>query len=185
MSRQGQFADKRIFAVISWHYFKMIANTADSYRFEPVFPAPPVGIADQVVEFWLRERALPNAAAARQRVRQLVYVIYAPNGDIAGVSTAYTGQAPNLGGGFYFYRMFIRPTDRVPGMMRRVTEMTFGLLRDNTPAGGPLGVIVVAENPKLHRPAAERQLERAGWHKIGTDPRRQPVWLRRFDETQP
>ncbi|MGH8400686.1 MAG: hypothetical protein ACRESU_06245 [Gammaproteobacteria bacterium] len=159
----------------------MTATTLEHYRFEAVFPKPAVEIAEQVIAFWLRERALPNEAAAQQRVAQLVYVIRAPDGEIAGVSTAYTGPVPNLGGTFYFYRMFIRRPDRVPGMMRRVTEMTFDTLRERTPAGGPEGVVVVAENRKLHRPAAERQLERAGWHKTGLDTRQQPVWLRRFD----
>jgi hypothetical protein len=159
----------------------MTVNTRENYRFEAVFPTPPPEVADRVVAFWLHHRALPDEASARVRVAQLVYVIYAPNGDIAGVSTAYTGQAPNLGGEFYFYRMFIRPEDRVPIMMRRVTEMTFDVLRERTPAEGPKGVVVVAENRKLHRPAAERQLQRAGWQKIGLDARQQPVWLRRFD----
>jgi hypothetical protein len=165
----------------SWHHGSMTANTLENYRFEAVFPAPPAQVADEVVAFWLREHALPSEAAARQRVAQLVYVIRAQDGEIAGVSTAYTGQAPKLGGAYYFYRMFIRPQDRVPIMMRRVTEMTFDVLRERTPAGGPQGVVAVAENQKLRRPAAERQFERAGWHKVGLDARQQPVWLRRFD----
>lgn len=159
----------------------MTANTLKNYRFEAVFPTPSVEIAEQVIAFWLRERALPNEAAARQRVAQLVYVIRTPDGEIAGVSTAYTGPAPKLGGEYYFYRMFIRPQDRVPIMMRRVTEMTFEVLEAHTRTGGPQGLIAVAENPKLRRPAAERQFERAGWHKIGLDARQQPVWLRRFN----
>ena len=52
--------------------------------------------------------------------RELVYVMENAAGEIAGVSTAYAAVAPRLGQRFYFYRTFVRSTDRAPNLPQRM-----------------------------------------------------------------
>ena len=82
-------------------------------------------------------------------------------------------------GKFYFYRMFIRPGDQIPGMMRVVTLATRDFLKPQHAPGGPGGFITIFENPKLMRPGLRRMMERNGFTHASRTPKGFDIW--RFD----
>lgn len=150
------------------------------YRLRPVLGALTPELQERVCAFWLREGALPDAAMAARRVRQVVYVVENAAAEIAGVSTAYIAVAPRLGRRFYFYRTFMREQDRRPRLPRLVLQLTYELLRERRPANGPLGMMIAGENPKLARRGTHRLLEKLGWEYLGLNPRGQPTWIKLF-----
>lgn len=151
-----------------------------AYRLVPVWQTVTPELATRVIDFWLREGALPDRTRAEGRIAELAYVIEKEDG-IAGVSTAHAGPAPKFGGVYYFYRMFIRPGDRVHGLAQNVTLATARLLESRAAAGGPAGVLVAAENPKLaSRALMQRLLGRHGWSYAGLNRIGQPTWEYRF-----
>ena len=71
--------------------------------------APQDGTAIQ--QFWLERGALRDAAAAQQRLPQVVAFARAEAGPVA-VCTAYPAVHPQFGQAFYHLRMFIEPSAR-------------------------------------------------------------------------
>lgn len=146
------------------------------YTVYNVYQAIPPELRDEIVEMWVRNQALPNREVALQRVDQVALAIRNPEGQMAGVSTVYPGDFQQRGNPYFFYRMFIQPVDRVPGLMRFITLQTCYLMRDRHVAGGPQGVIIVTENQKLMRPGMKRMFERNRYEYFGRDPRGYDVW---------
>jgi hypothetical protein len=68
-------------------------------------------LADEIVAFWRRHRALPRNVDPHQRARQAC-ALARIDGVLAGLSTAYAELYPPLARRFYFYRMFVDPALR-------------------------------------------------------------------------
>lgn len=137
-------------------------------------------LRDEIIDLWRRNRILPGPEEARRRVDQVVLAIRNPAGQVVGVTTVYTGDFQQRGNVYYFYRMFIQPSDRIPGLMRSVTLRTRDLLRERHTPDGPRGVIIVTENAKLMRPGMRRMFERNGYEYMGRGPKGNDVWRALF-----
>lgn len=146
------------------------------YAIDNVFQAVPPALRDEIIDLWRRNQILPGPEEALRRVNQVVLAIRNPAGQVAGVSTAYVGDFQQRGNSYWFYRMFIQPADRVPGLMRFVTLRTCGILGERHVPGGPKGVIIVTENRKLMRPGMRRMFERNGYEYMGRGPKGHDVW---------
>lgn len=148
------------------------------YRMQNVFGEKPEGLRREIVAFWRANRALRRGEAeAWRRSNEVVLVIRNPEGEIAGVTSVYA--AAFRGATYYFYRMFIRRGDRVPGMMRFATLETRHFLQRQHAPGGPKGMIVISENPKLMNPGMRRMMARGGFTDAGKTPKGLDIW--RFD----
>lgn len=135
-------------------------------------------LKEALVDFWLAHRVLPNPEEAEKRASQVVNVVTDAEGRLVGVNTVYTG---NLGGQdqrlYWLYRTFILPQYRYSGLSSRVFRMTVRRLSSLPESPGtPVGLLVVAENPKLRTPAGRRKLQRLGLTAIGRDARGCDVW---------
>ncbi|MBK6742084.1 MAG: hypothetical protein IPG66_03565 [Hydrogenophilales bacterium] len=137
--------------------------------------------AQAIVRFWLEHGVLP-AAEAHRRVTEVVYAAFDRHGALAGVNTVYTGMRPDDGQTYYFYRTFIRPADRgVFGLPRTMLRLTLEHLGSRTAPTGPVGLMIVTENPKLMRKSSIAIATRMGLHRLGKDSRGYDVWGLRFD----
>jgi len=159
-------------------------QVAGKYRLVPVFGRVDEATAARVTEFWVSEGVLPGREIAEERVSQVVYLVENDDSELVGVTTAYIDKAPRLGQPFYFYRNYLRASDRVPGLAANCLAHTYRLVREQRPAGSPAGMMIVAENPKLDGPAAQRRISRLGFRHLGRNPKGQGCWLRMFDQTR-
>lgn len=156
------------------------AYTYHGYRLYLVHGQTTPDLRREIVEFWQRNNALRAEQEIAQRANQVVFVIRNTTSEIVGVSTAYIGDFLQAGSRYYFYRMFIRPDDRVPGMMRFITLRTRDALQAEYAPGQPLGMVIVTENPKLMRPGMKRMFARNGFKYLGRGPRGNDLWLSAF-----
>ncbi len=150
------------------------------YRISTVYGRVDAELTQELVAFWLRNGALPNASRARQRAPQVVLVARNSEGRIVGVTTVYVA-APKGRGRYYIYRMFIQPTDRIYGMMISMVLSTRDYLQHLRTENKPCGLVHVSENRKLMRPGTRRLYEKHGYYCIGQTRRGFDVWISDFD----
>lgn len=116
--------------------------------------------ARDIVDFWLREKALPNETAARRRLPQLIMFARArESGEVAGVCSADRRVPPHLGVPLYYYRTFIgrdwRRTRLVLYLLKRGSRELEKFARDNDfPC---IGVLLELENTAFTRPGRNRR----------------------------
>lgn len=105
-----------------------------------------------LIDFWVAEKALPNADAARQRVAQVV--LFARNedgGDVAGVCTAIPQTPPLLAQPVYFYRSFIAPKNRKSLLVVQMLQKAVDFLEEDARAHEwpCIGVLLELENERF------------------------------------
>ena len=136
----------------------------------------------EAAAFWLHNGAIGNPDEARRRADELVCVARNRAGEIVGVNTAYVSNLRAVDDRYYFFRMFIRPSDRHLHLCCALTRAALGALREGRHFGAAVqGVAVVTENPKLRRASGRRLLTNLGWRPSGTDPRGLDLWTVEFD----
>ena len=154
------------------------------YRLTPVYGNVGADVRDEIVGMWLAAGVLPADEAAR-RVDEVVFTIRAPSGVLAGVNTVYVRDIPGAGP-FYFYRTFVRPSDRgVPGLATRAIKAAIAFLKDHAHPRSPRGLVVVTENPKLMNAGPTARLTRIGLTPLGLDAGDRVVWCVKFDGSVP
>lgn len=132
--------------------------------------------------FWLAQGALASRAEAERRAHELVFLVRHGDGLLSGVSTVAL-QTGADGRTYYAYRMFLRQEDRVPYLMRAVTNASRDLLRDfSGPEPKPAGMLIVTENPKLMRDGIHRYFLRHSYLYRGKTARGLDQWLAPFDQ---
>lgn len=152
-----------------------------NYQIDPVFGNLTPQLRGELVQFWLDEKALPDANQAWARTNEAVCIARDPAGTIASVNTVYLAQLQGGQGLHYFYRMFTRPRDRT-------LELVVGMVRicrtflESSPLRDPRarGFVVIAENPKLRTPAGRRLLSGKDWTLVGQTNRGFDVWRKPF-----
>ena len=149
------------------------------YRLVNVFDEPGHPLREAVIRFWTDEGIL-TPEQAQQRTRDRVYVVLDRDDKVAGVSTVYIDDFRSPGERYYFYRLFIRPGDRVYGMMKYMTAATRDYLRDRADPGKPLGVVVITENRKLMRRGIKREFRRIDFRSAGKTPLGLDIWVSEF-----
>lgn len=157
----------------------------EGYRVETVYGRLTKELAQEIVQFWLQQRVLPNIQTARRRVSQVIDVLRNMEGQIVGLNSVYVGAYRSPQDRYLFYRLFIRPQDRRPGLARYATEHVAEALKSHPEyRQGIKGLIAVTENPKLTREAARRQLQRIGFEYDGRGPKGLDVWRMDFADAQ-
>src|SRR6185436_20933426 len=100
---------------------------------------------------------ITDAGEARRRADELVCVARNGRGEIVGVNTVYVSGFRSVDERYYFYRMFMRPQDRVLHLSCELVRMAVEALREH-PQPGVKGVVLVTENPKLMRKSGQKLL---------------------------
>lgn len=186
MDTSARFRGRPVLDEDPYSGFKPCGRLGD-YQFLNVFQRTTPPLRAAIAALWHRHRILPPNVDPLQRAHQVAVAIIRNNDTLVGVSTVYQGvirqPQPAVAQDIpvYFYRMFIQPQDRVPELMRKVTNATFAILQALHRAGQAKGMAIVSENRKLMRPGLRRKLERNGYVLIGQNAAGQDVILRRFN----
>jgi len=141
-------------------------------------------LREELIAFWLNSGALGSRQQAEKRVREAVHVVLNEQGRIVGVNTVFPGKlVDGVEQIYWFYRTFIHPEYRFPGLSSRVFRSTVWHLAGLPRASGmPTGLALVAENPKLYSPAGRRKLQRLGLRPRGKDRGGREVWSLEFED---
>ena len=132
--------------------------------------------SSRLVEFWRTHGAL-DEAKARERLSQVVCVLYDDDEQVAGVNSVYKAEAPLIGRPFWIYRRFLAPgvdSGEELAMMAAAYEALAPGFSGG--AGEPLGVCAVISggafleaNPEAIWPEADFTF--AGYHETGAQVR--------------
>ncbi|WP_133501400.1 hypothetical protein [Cognatilysobacter terrigena] len=142
-------------------------------------------VQDELVEFWLRHRALPSREVAEQRAQQAVAIGRDDDGAIWGVSTASLRVLPRLRQPVYAYRQFFAASHRGRGAAREFAIASRAILEAyNASLAAPesLGVLLEFENRDLG--ARYTGAVESGFVFIGYSPRGFAQRISYFDGAQ-
>ncbi len=128
-----------------------------------------------------------SQAEATRRVNEVVLVIRNSQDELIGVTTVYTRDFARPGNVYYYFRMFIRPTERKSYTLLKVAYRKTFIFLDNFQQVEmkPYGLIMVMENQKLSGKRFEKWLADKGLVYWGKNELGQAVWYRRFDAGLP
>lgn len=116
-----------------------------------------------------------------RRANQVVYMVLNQQQQVVAVSTVFISKLPKDGQTYFFYRMFIQPSDRIYGMMKLLTLKTCTFLEREPQQDKPKGVIIFTENRKLMRPGLKRLFKRNGFEYLQKNPKKEDVWRWSFN----
>jgi hypothetical protein len=152
------------------------------YRLDNVYLHATAAQRAETRNFWLREQALADPREAERRTREVVLMVRRDDTtELVGVSTVAL-QRLRDSGAVYVYRMFLRREDRIPYLMRAVTNASRDFLRSFPHPQAPVaGMLIVTENRKLMRPGIRRYFERHRYQYRGKTLRGLDLWLAPFD----
>lgn len=129
--------------------------------------------ADEVIEFWVREKALPSGQDPRQRVSQVVMFARDPDGAIAAVGTAVPQWPARLGQPVYYYRSYVAPQWRHTRVVYNLLRKAVRLLEDD--AGKHdwpcIGVLLELENKRFGETGRMPVWPRIEFVYVGRSPR--------------
>ena len=157
----------------------------DGYRLVAVYGRIDADLHRRIQRMWVDEGALPPDAA-RRRVDEVVVVMLAPGGEVAGVNTAYVSKATGDVASWYCFRTFVRAAHRgLPLVVSRAFTMAVDELRAFPHPHRPVGLLAILENPKLSNAGPGKRMERLGLRWLGQDRGGRQVWGLRFDGEVP
>ncbi len=135
--------------------------------------------------FWMANGAIHDQHEAMRRTNEAVCLCFDRNEQIVGVNTCFpdilnTDKGPLI---YWFYRQFMHPKVRDIGLSLAVYKMTFEyfskLYAEN---GGPQGIALQLENPKLYKRSGRRVMEWMNMKKVGTDTTGKEIWVSEFKD---
>jgi hypothetical protein len=108
---------------------------------------------ERVRLFWRGHEAISDPADVAKRLSQVVMYAIAPDGAIAGVSTALPMLVPRFGQPMYYYRAFIGSAWRTSKLVRDLTNRSCDALEAFARERGfpCIGVLLELENQGFYR----------------------------------
>lgn len=77
------------------------------YRIVNLWESGSETVREQVIRFWIAEKALPSGIDARERAAQILLVASDESGAVAGVCTVYNAVHPRLEHRMFHFRAFV------------------------------------------------------------------------------
>ena len=137
----------------------------------------------EILELWRKEGSALQGAEAERSSREAVFMVRAPSGELAGVSTVALIRLSD-GRRFYSFSLFLRGRDRVPYLMTKVCDATRDFLRNfKHPLAQPAGMLNINENRRLMKPGMRKIFARHGYRYWGQTSRGEDVWITEFGES--
>ena len=133
----------------------------------------------ELVQFWLRHGAIANLQEALRRTQEIVCLAVDKQNRISGVSTVYIESFGLEKHPYWFYRTFIRPDCRLPGIAVRIFRATLQCLTTEQcePDRAPRGLVIVTENRRLTRPGARVMFRAEGLRFLSSTADGMDVWI--------
>lgn len=125
---------------------------ANDYTLENVWEDKSEVVKEEIIEFWLRERALGSREQAVGRVKQVVFVARDSFGELVGICTVYPRQNPQTRHNFYHFRTFVSTSHRRHLLAARFAVECRDYFNDRFVAGHDpqiIGMIAETENEAL------------------------------------
>lgn len=140
-------------------------------------------LRSQLIAFWRDNGAIQDPFEAWRRSFEVACVAFDSSEQIVGVSSVYCAYCAQAEAPYWFYRTFVHEDSRTGGLAPRIFTCTFEQLKlayagENE---APVGLMVVAENPKLETAPGIRIIQRAGLLLLGRTVSGQSVWHRLFN----
>ena len=118
----------------------------------PVWKQVTPELADELVAFWLENKALGDEASARQRTEQAICIARDENGKLQGVSTGVIRVLPRLRQPMYYYRQYFSREMRGRSQLLPFYLQSKQVLQDYNAALKPaesIGILLELGNGKL------------------------------------
>jgi len=135
------------------------------------------------MSFWEGHEALPLLADPEERAGETVFLSRAPGGEIAALCTARELQLKRFQNSFYFYRSMTSVEYRRKGLALDLLlrTQTFFERRFTTGEGrGPIGILIIIENPSIAKRFRVAVETRTGFVFMGYNTRGQPIGVYYF-----
>ncbi|MCA9994800.1 MAG: hypothetical protein KDE56_03565 [Anaerolineales bacterium] len=159
--------------------------TSDIYTLQNVWEEKSDDLKEEIIDFWLSERALGSREQAEKRVNEVVFVARDSFGEIAGICTAYAQQNLQLRHNFYHYRTFVAAAHRKGNIgIRLLVEARDYFNGRFTQGHNPdiIGIIIEIENKEVSRHFTAAIWPRTGFVFVGYNQRGDHVRVYYFDE---
>lgn len=144
-------------------------------------------IRNALVHFWVEQNAITDPQEAWRRSSEVACIVVDSNDRIAAINSIYMDRLSPEGDTYWFYRTFIHPRYRLPGVFSHVALLTFQQLADLHArqrgaqiAGAPVGIVAITENQKFDSPAGVRVMQRLGGLYVGKTIDGLSIWRRTF-----
>ena len=139
------------------------------YTYKFYYQCLPDDLKKQIIDMWLNDNVF-DLQIAKQRVEEVVLVIFDPNNEVCCVTTVYIAKN-KMGDIVYMLRMYVRKKDRGKTKIKG-SKLTHEYLKTYNHPLKPIGVIAVAENEKI----TERKMKSHGWDYVGKNIKNQDVY---------
>ncbi|MGQ0699255.1 MAG: hypothetical protein ACT4PZ_13540 [Panacagrimonas sp.] len=131
------------------------------YELTNLWEAPSEALRQDVIRFWVAERALPLEVDIAARAAQVLLLARDQTGAIAGVCTAYNAVHPRIEHLMFHFRAFIAPQARRQNLARTLTLAAQKYLETHNqrlpPQEKALGLIMEVEATVLKTSPVTRQ----------------------------
>lgn len=141
-------------------------------------------VKEEIIQFWLDNKALGKREQAEQRLPQVAFVARDADGKLAGVSTVYPQRNERLGHEFYYFRCFVAEPQR----RQRLAVQLILAARDHFNARfaagdnpNVIGMIVEVQNEFLRKNRREAVWPNSKFIFVGRNRRGDPVRVFYFD----
>ena len=156
----------------------------DPFTLENVWRDKSEALQEEIVAYWLAQKALPSREQAVQRLPQVIMLLRDAGGAIAAVSTVYRQHNRQLNHPFFYFRCFVSPEQRRKLLAARLIVSVRDFLNARFAAGSDpdvIGMIVEAENEGLNSEHRQAVWPHSGFVFIGLNGRGQQVRVYYFD----
>ena len=123
-----------------------------THKIETVWKKTSPELEQEIIAFWVSEKALPGEAAARQRVKQSVCIARNEDGKLISVCTVQAKLVPRLRQLLYNYRTFISAEHRNSKLVYPMMITARLALQEYThslPQPECIGILIEFENKGL------------------------------------
>jgi len=150
-----------------------------------IFGSDKSTIKEHLVNFWLENNAISDAAEAWRRTDEVACMILDDQNDIVAVSSIYINPLDSHTKNFWLYRTFVRPMDRKHWFINKTPLIlivsTFDQLsRLPKNKERPSGLMFFVDNIKFNRPALVKLIKGIGFSEIDIPNVDKVAWVRYF-----
>lgn len=156
---------------------------AEGFSFECVWQKVHEPLRDEIMAFWESHEALPLLADPEERAEEVVFVVRAPGREIAALCTAREMDLKRFQNRFYLYRSMTSMDYRRKGLAMDLllrTQAFFEQRFIEQEGRGPIGILLVLENPSIAQRFRVAVEERTGFVFMGYNPKKQPIGVYYF-----
>ena len=139
------------------------------YTYKFYYQCLPDDLKKEIIDMWLKDNVF-NLQIAKQRVEEVVLVIFDPNNEVCCVTTVYIVKN-RMNNNVYMFRMYVREKDRGKTKIKG-SKLTHEYLKTYNHPLKPVGIIAIAENNKI----TQRVMKTHGWNYVGKNEINQDVY---------